>query len=80
MTSRTVFKICGSFGPGGAFVVLIEKLCKRIFSEAYELGDPTEFKTEEEDKIKQERQNYINELFNFKSVFERQSTSLNPLL
>mgnify|MGYP001557377521 CR=1 FL=1 len=80
MTSRTVFKIFGSLGPGGAFVTLIEKLCKRIFNDAYELGDPTEFRTEEEEKIKQQRQNYINELFNFKSTFERESTSLNPLM
>jgi hypothetical protein len=40
MTTRTVFKICGSFGPGGSFVTLMEKLCKGLFAEAYELGDP----------------------------------------
>jgi len=77
MTSRTVFKIFGSFGPGGSFVTLMEKMCKRIFNEAYELGDPTEFRTDEEDKIKATRQDYVNELFNFKSSFERRSTSLN---
>jgi hypothetical protein len=41
MTSRTVFKIFGSFGPGGSFVTLVEKLCKGLFNEAYELGDPS---------------------------------------
>ena len=40
-TGRTVFKIFGSLGPGGSFVTLMEKLCKRAFGEAYELGDPT---------------------------------------
>lgn len=77
MTSRTVFKIFGSFGPGGTFVCLMEKLCRRLFYEAYELGDPTEFKTPEEEKIKTVRQEYVNELFNFKGSFERRSTSLN---
>lgn len=41
MTSRTVFKIFGSFGPGGALVILWEKFCRRLYNEAYELGDPT---------------------------------------
>lgn len=41
MTSRTVFKIAGSFGPGGSIVILMEKLVRRLFNEAYELGDPT---------------------------------------
>jgi len=80
MTSRTVFKIFGSFGPGGCVVTLTEKLCRRFFNEVYELGDPTEFRTDEEDKIKQARQDYVNELFNFKSKFETYTNSLNPLV
>ena len=35
-SNRTVFKLAGSFGPGGALVTLIEKICKAFFSEAYE--------------------------------------------
>lgn len=52
MTSRTVFKIFGSLGPAGSLVTIMEKICRRCFNEAYELGDPTAFRTEEEDKIK----------------------------
>ncbi len=76
MTTRTVFKICGSFGPGGSIVTFAEKFCKVFFPEAYDLGDPTEFHTEEEDKIRQCRQDFVNDLFNFKGVFERMSGSL----
>lgn len=76
MATRTVFKIFGSFGPGGSLVILMEKLCKRLFNDAYELGDPTVFHTPEEDQIKQCRQDFVNELFNFKGSFERMSTSL----
>jgi hypothetical protein len=80
MTSRTVFKILSSLGPGGTLVALTEKLCKRFFSDAYELGDEQEFKTEEEDHIKTARQDYVNTLFNFKGPFIRKSTSLNALV
>lgn len=76
MTSRTVFKIAGSFGPGGSLVILMEKLVRRLFNDAYELGDPTQFHTVEEDQIKQCRQDFVNELFNYKGTFERKSTSL----
>jgi len=76
MTTRTVFKIFGSFGPGGAIVTFVEKFCKGFFPEAYDLGDPTEFHTDEEDQIKQCRQDFVNDLFNFKGVFERMSSSL----
>lgn len=41
MTTRTVFKIFGSFGPGGSIVTLMEKVCKSVFNEAYEIGDVT---------------------------------------
>ena len=54
-TSRTVFKFFGSFGPGGAIVTVTEKLCKRLFNEAYELGDPNQFKTKEETDMKKMR-------------------------
>lgn len=76
MTTRTVFKIFGSFGPGGAFVTLTEKLCKGLFSEAYEIGDPTEIKSKEEDELKKVRGEFVNDLFNFKGEFERNSTAI----
>lgn len=76
MTTRTVFKIFGSFGPGGAIISFAEKVCKGIWPEAYDLGDPSEFKPIEEEKIKECRQEFVNDLFEFKSVFERMSHSL----
>lgn len=78
MTTRTVFKIFGSFGPGGSLVTFMEKICKSVFPEAYDLGDPTVFHTAEEDQIKDCRQEFVNELFNFKGSFERLSSSLRP--
>jgi hypothetical protein len=75
-TTRTVFKIFGSLGPGGAFVTLTEKFCKYMFNEAYELGDPNQFKSHDEDELKQLRQNFVNDLFNFKGSFERMRDSL----
>jgi hypothetical protein len=44
MTSRTVFKIFGSFGPGGIFVTIAEKVFKRFFNEAYDLNEVNEFR------------------------------------
>lgn len=76
MTTRTVFKIFGSFGPGGAFVTLTEKLCKGLFNEAYEIGDPNEVKSKEEDELKRVRGEFVNELFQFKGEFERKSNAL----
>lgn len=55
MSSRTVFKIFGSLGPGGSVITLLEKLCARIFHDAYELGDPNEMKLVESNLIKQAR-------------------------
>lgn len=78
MSTRTVFKIFGSFGPGGSIVVFMEKICKSIFNEAYELGDVTQFKSKEEDDLKKLRNEFVNELFNFKGEFERKTTSLKP--
>ena len=76
MTTRTVFKIFGSFGPGGAFVTLTEKLCKGLFNEAYEIGDPAELRSKEEDELKKARGEFVNELFNFKGEFERKSNAI----
>jgi hypothetical protein len=80
MAQRSVFKFFGSFGPGGAFVTLTEKIIRRFFNEAYELGDQDVFKTAEEAEILKLRQEYVNELFNMQGNFERKSTSLNPLI
>lgn len=76
MTTRTVFKIFGSFGPGGSIVTLMEKVCKGLFNEAYEIGDVSQFKSKEEEELKKLRNEFVNELFNFKGEFERKTSSL----
>jgi len=53
-SSKTVFKIFASFGPAGSIVTLTEKICKRIFNEAYDLGEAT-FSSREEGEIKRLR-------------------------
>ena len=40
MANRTVFKFAGSFGPAGSIAILAEKICRAVFFEAYEQGDP----------------------------------------
>ena len=76
MSSRSVFKIFGSFGPGGSVVTLMEKICKSVFNEAYEIGDPTQFKSKEEDELKRVRSEFVNELFGFKGEFDRKTNAL----
>lgn len=78
MTTRTVFKIFGSLGPAGSLVTLTEKFCRGFFTDAYELGDPAQFHTVEEDELKKLRSEFVNELFNFKGEFERKTVSLKP--
>ncbi len=52
MSTRTVFKIFASMGPGGSFTALSEKLFRRVFNEAYTLGDEGTFITSEESQVK----------------------------
>lgn len=80
MTQRSVFKIFGSLGPGGTFVTLTEKIIRRFFNEAYDLGDDEEFVAPEESQIAKLRQDFVNELFGMKGAFERKSTSHNQLV
>ena len=47
-----------------------------MFNEAYELGDPNQLRSKEEDDLKQARSQFVNELFEFKSEFERKSKGL----
>lgn len=54
MSSKTVFKIFASFGPAGSIVTMTEKICRRIFNEAYNLGEAT-FSSREESDIKKLR-------------------------
>lgn len=80
MAQRSVFKIFGSLGPGGTFVTLTEKIIRRFFNEAYELGSSDVFQAPEEAEIVKLRHEYVNELFNMKSDFERRANSLNGLI
>ena len=80
MAKRSVFKFFGSLGPGGAFVALAEKTIRKFMNEAYDLGEDDVFHAPEEDQIMKLRSDFVNELFNMKSSFERKSQSLNPLI
>ncbi len=69
MAQRSVFKIAGSLGPAGSIVTLMEKLCRRLFREAYEYGDESIGETVEEKKIKELRENFVNDVFDMKGKF-----------
>ena len=74
MANRSVFKIFGSIGPGGALVSLTEKICTAVYPAAYRFGDPEELESAIEKEIKKVREDYILELFKFKNKFIKQST------
>ena len=78
MSSRYVFKFFGSIGPGGAFSSLTEQICTSIFPSAYKLGGDEELESNMDKKLKELRQEYINELFNIKNKFERNIRSGDP--
>jgi hypothetical protein len=74
-SKRSVFSILGSFGPGGAIAVLTEKLIRAIFTEGYDLGDESEFKSPEDAAVRKLRQDYVNEIFDFKKTFDQAEPS-----
>ena len=54
--SRSVFKVVGSFGPGGSLVCLWEKITHAIYHDAYEMEDPRMTSMNEAmDKVKELR-------------------------
>ena len=55
MAYRTVFKLIGSFGPGGSVAILTEKVCRQMFFEAYDMGDPEREQVQESEKKMQEQ-------------------------
>lgn len=78
--ARSVFKIFGSLGPGGSVVTFMEKSCRRWFNLAYEIGDPKFHVTAEETRVRELRERFVNEIFEFKSEFNRMTqVSRNPL-
>ena len=78
MANRNVFKILGSVGPGGCIATFCEKICRSVFYDAYEQGDPTQKPSEEfQKKAKEQRQAYVDELFNQRGRFEREMLALS---
>ena len=53
MANRNVFKIFSSVGPGGCIVTFCEKICRVLYDEAYNQGDPAQAPSKAfEDKAK----------------------------
>ena len=70
--SRSVFKIVGSFGPGGALVCLWEKATHAIYHDAYEMEDPRLVGVNDAaEKTKKLRADYVAELFAVRGRLER---------
>ena len=70
--SRSVFKIVGSFGPGGALVCLWEKAVHATYHNAYEMEDPRLVGVNEaSEKSKALRANYVADLFAIRGRLER---------
>lgn len=77
MANRNVFKILSSVGPGGCIAAFCEKICKMQYYDAYEQGDPADKPSEEfQEKAKQQRQDYVEELFEEKGNLSRQMLAL----
>lgn len=77
MANRHVFKIWGSIGPAGSLVSLTEKFCTNLFPQAYKHGDPEQFESQIDKDLKVIRDDYILQLFNFKSKFEKKKDDEN---
>ena len=78
MANRNVFKILGSVGPGGCIATFCEKICRSVFYDAYEQGDPTQKPSEEfQKKAKEQRQTYVDDLFNKRGDLERRMLSFS---
>ena len=72
MANRSVFKILSSLGPAGCIAVFCEKICHNLYYDAYEQGDPTQAPSLEfQNKAKEQRQAYVEELFEQRGDFEK---------
>lgn len=80
LKGRTVFKFFAAFGPGGSVPALTEKLCKKFFPEAYDFKSDGDFTAPEEAQIRAIRQDFCNDLFDYKSTFLEKGSSENPLV
>ena len=78
MANRNVFKILSSVGPGGVIATFCEKICHNYFFDAYEQGDPSQAPSQEfQEKAKQQRQEYVEFLFEKRGGIERDIMSLS---
>ena len=73
MATRYVFKFWGSIGPAGSLVGLTEKLCTSIYYHAYNYGDPADLETQIDRDLRKVREDYIQELFQFKNKFAKKT-------
>ena len=68
----------GSFGPGGAIAILTEKLCRAMFYDGYEMTDPeAESVTVFNERARQDRAEYVEELFKVRGRLTREMKSFN---
>jgi hypothetical protein len=78
-SKRSIFSILASFGPGGAIAALTEKLIRAIFTQGYDLGEESEFKAEEDSAVRKLRQEYVNEIFDFRKRFEAKESDVEEM-
>ena len=77
--NRTVLKAFGSMGPAGSLASLCEKFCRIMFRDAYEQGDPSKLHAKQfEEKVQEQRKNYVTDMFAARGGLERSLTSLKP--
>ena len=80
MATRFVFKIFGALGPAGSLVGIAEKICTAKYPRAYMFGDESEFKSKIDEDIKDERQRFIDKLFDEKQDFIKAKKELDNAL
>ena len=69
MAKRSIFKSLSCFGPGGAFISLVEQICMSNYQGAYRLGEPAQLETELDIELRENRRDFIDTLFNEKTTF-----------
>lgn len=78
MANRNVFKFLSSVGPGGVIATFCEKICHNLYFDAYEQGDPAQAPSQAfQEKAKQQRQEYVELLFETRGRLERDIDSLS---
>ena len=60
MAKRSIFKSLSCFGPGGAFISLVEQICMGNYQGAYRLGEPAQLETELDIELRENRRDFID--------------------